>query len=168
MHRTILYGLLGLFLTFGALTRHMQAEDGEQVRTWGRGFFAPGVVVDDWGSSASYFAMGVGGEGRLGDAPVLLSLDLAWLAPYRSLGNGFGEFCPGLGYSFGSGRTQPFINGGYTLFFREGTASGLFFGGGVNHWINDHVGIGFEARDAVAVIDGTAHFIQFRANVLFH
>ena len=166
MNRAILYGLLVSWLTIGAFAQ--DNGDKTDVGSWGRGFFAPGFVASEWGAAASYYALGFGGEGRLGGGPAAVTLDLAWLAPYDSLSDGIGEFCPGMGYYFGKGRTQPFVNGGYTLFFRDAAASGIFFGGGVNHWINDHLGIGFEARDALLLQGTSEHFIQLRANFLFH
>jgi hypothetical protein len=55
---------------------------------------------------------------------------------------------PGVVYNFSRGKkTMPFVTAGYTLFFRSGAAHGFYFGGGVNRWIGENVGIRIEGRN---------------------
>jgi hypothetical protein len=64
---------------------------------------------------------------------------------------------------------EPFITGGYTLFFRSGTANGYNFGGGVNYWFSRHVGLRLEGRDSVWVNAGAPdlNFVGFRVGLSF-
>ena len=162
MNRNLLFVVVVSFLTLQPLAQ--SSDDGIDPHSWGRVFFAPGVSTR---GSYSTLLMGVGGEGRIAGGPVAASVDVGWLAPSGSLGGGIGTLAPGAGYYFGHGRTRPFVNGGYTLFFREGAANGFFFGGGINHWMRERWGLGFEVRDEVfGVRYRDQHFVQFRFNVL--
>jgi hypothetical protein len=64
-------------------------------------------------------------------------------------------------------RLEPFVTGGYTLFFRSGTTNGANFGGGVNYWFKNRVGLRFEVRDTLSVEVRTVHFVGFRVGVTF-
>jgi hypothetical protein len=64
-------------------------------------------------------------------------------------------------------RVEPFVTGGYTLFFRWGAANGFNFGGGVNYWLKDHIGLRFEVRDTVWTSGGLIHYLGFRIGVTF-
>ena len=166
MRRSILYVLVISFLTAGGFAQ----SNGTEVhpKAWGRVFFAPGVEAD-WGETASFFAVGTGADVPLFESPLAVSLELAYLAPFSAAGTGLGAFSPGASYSFGHGRTRPFATGGYTLLFRDETASGFYLGGGVNHWMSELWGPGVEVRDAVfSFSDANTHFVQFRANLLLH
>lgn len=93
--------------------------------------------------------------------------DLGYLTPYESLTSGIGIFSPGVVFKFNRGhKTEPFVAGGYSLFFRSGAASGLFFGGGVDHWFGKTIGIRIEGRDQV-LVEENDHFLEARFAVLF-
>lgn len=50
-------------------------------------------------------------------------------------------------------RVTPFVTGGYTLWFRQGSASGVNVGGGVNYWLRDGLGLRAELRDHIPLGD---------------
>jgi hypothetical protein len=56
---------------------------------------------------------------------------------------------------------------GYTLFFRSGTANGFNFGGGVNYWFREHLGLRLEFRDNVSTTWDTEHYLGFRVGLAF-
>ena len=63
----------------------------------------------------------------------------------------------------------PIITGGYTLGFRGGSENLYNFGGGIDYWPKQHVGLRFDVRDHVlpsACCDATAHFLVFRVSLL--
>ena len=62
---------------------------------------------------------------------------------------------------------DPFVDGGYTLFFHSGSANLFHFGGGANFWATRHLGARVELRDQVASYDGTIHYWGFRLGVAF-
>jgi hypothetical protein len=64
-------------------------------------------------------------------------------------------------------KLEPFVTGGYTLFARAGTSSGLNFGGGVNYWFKNHAGLRLELRDNVWTSHVTVHYVDFRVGVTF-
>ena len=83
-----------------------------------------------------------------------------------------GVFAPTAYYHFvrdksKSRRFDPFVDGGYTVFFRDGHLNLGHFGGGANLWASRHVGARIELRDQVATNDGTVHYWGFRLGVAF-
>jgi len=132
----------------------------------GHVFIAPGATSGDGVTATLHF--GIGGDVLVykGLAP---GAEIGYLAPVQSLGDGFGIFSANLSYYFArrQRRLVPFVTGGYSLAFRSGTASGGNFGGGVEYWLRDHVGLRFEFRDHVFSSD-SPHFYGFRFGVAFH
>ncbi len=51
--------------------------------------------------------------------------------------------------------------------FVNGAGSGINFGGGVNYWMKERVGLRFEVRDYIVVLDGVANLVTFRVGILF-
>jgi hypothetical protein len=95
-----------------------------------------------------------------------VAASLGYVSSWEAVGNGIGLFSPGLIYRFRRGeKTEPFADGGYSLFFREGTASGVFFGGGVDRWLGKRFGIRVEGRDHVLVEHNT-HFLEALVAIL--
>jgi hypothetical protein len=82
-----------------------------------------------------------------------------------------GTLSPDVSYHFrprsGEQKLVPFVTGGYTLFFRSGTANGFNFGGGVNYWFREHLGLRLEFRDNVSTTDATVHWLGFRVGLAF-
>jgi hypothetical protein len=71
--------------------------------------------------------------------------------PSSRIGSAIGIFSPNISWHFlkRTGRVSPFITGGYSLFFRDGTSNGFNLGGGVIWWFRDGVGLRLEARDLI-------------------
>ena len=117
--------------------------------------------------------LGGGGEGfftrHLG-----AGADVGYVAPFESFSDGTGTFSPNIVARFkpktAENKVEPFVTGGYTLFFRSGTVSGANFGGGVNWWFKERVGLRLEVRDDVMIPGGdvaTTHFVGFRVGFTF-
>lgn len=135
-----------------------------ETKTWGHFFTAPGVIVSN-GSASSTLHFGAGVEGLLVGG-LGFGTEIGYLAPWKSLGDGIGVFSPGVLYAFERRqKVVPFVTGGYTLFFRQGTSHGVFFGGGVNYWLGKRLGLRFEARDQV-MIECSTHVVEGRVALL--
>lgn len=138
-------------------------------RGYGYVFAAPGVSANEYGSTAT-MQFGVGGEGLI-KGGFGVGGEIGGLAPVQSFSEGFGVFSAGANYHFlnasKSGKVVPFVNGGYTMFFRNGVANGGHFGGGVNYWFKERVGLRFEVRDQVVYEFGNTHFVGFRFGLTF-
>jgi opacity protein-like surface antigen len=142
----------------------LQAAFAQETKNGGQGyvFFAPGVASPGGDGTAH---IGVGGEllfKGFGIGP-----ELGYLTPVQSFGNGLGVFSPNLSYHFRTGKTEPFVTGGYSLFFRDGHAHGYNFGGGLNRWFTDRMGVRVEVRDNVLAEYRDTHFWGFRFGLSF-
>ncbi|MFH1965043.1 MAG: hypothetical protein ABIJ42_05820, partial [Acidobacteriota bacterium] len=109
-----------------------------------------------------------GGIEFLLDGGFGIGLDFGYL---QALGytSGAAVFSAGGLYSFNRDqKTKPFVTAGYSFFLAdEGSANGVFFGGGVNHLIGDNWGIKIEVRDLIANLDKSKqHFLEARFGVL--
>ena len=114
------------------------------------------------GHAYAIFGVGTGG-GKLGD---FLSVggggeafawkqlagggELAYLWPRVSPGSGIGLLSVGPAWHFvnreSPGKLVPFVNGGYALAFRNGTANLWYFGGGATWWFKSRSGLRMEYR----------------------
>jgi hypothetical protein len=110
------------------------------------------------GEGLVYKGLGVGGE-------------IGYLGATRHLNEGFGVFSPNVSYHFlnatKSGKLAPFVTGGYSLLFRSGVGHAVNFGGGVNYWFKDRVGVRLEFRDHVVIYPDLGHFFGFRIGLAF-
>lgn len=145
------------------------SNSGSEHRGYGYVFAAPGVVTDgDYGTATMHF--GVGGEGLI-KGGFGVGAEIGGLAPTQSFNEGFGVLSAGANYHFlkasQSGKVVPFVNGGYTMFFRSGVANGGHFGGGVNYWFKERVGVRFEVRDHIVAEAPGTHFLGFRFGLTF-
>jgi hypothetical protein len=156
---------IALFLLF-SVTTFGQAPEAIPRTGYGYAFFTPGVLVGEGASPTINIGGGAEGliKGGLG-----ASVDLSYLFfPRSGFGEGFGMFSPGMVYQFGRYRkTVPFVSGGYTLAFRQGTENLVYGGGGFNHWFGKRWGLRFEVRDQIAPRDPEYNFLQFRIGLLF-
>ena len=145
------------------------SKSGSDRRGYGYVFAAPGVAASEFGSAATMH-FGVGGEGLI-KGGFGVGGEIGGMAPVESFSSGFGVFSAGANYHFlnasKSGKVVPFVNGGYTMFFRSGVANGGHFGGGVNYWFKERVGLRFEVRDHVVSDFGQTHFVGFRFGLTF-
>lgn len=123
-------------------------------------FFAPGAASCG-GCSNMTLHFGAGGEGIIGKG-VGIGAELGYLAPRESLGDGLGVFSPNGYYHFPGKnkdrKVDPFVTGGYTLFFRSGHGNLWNFGGGVNYWFSRRLGLKVEIRDHIWPEEGTVHY----------
>jgi hypothetical protein len=104
---------------------------------------------DSFGTTALHF--GGGGEFDLYKG-LGLSLDLGYMAPSRGLQEGIGIFSPNGRYAFrhsADSKLIPYITAGYSLLFRRDTANAFNYGGGVDYWFAEKVGLKVEFRDHV-------------------
>ncbi len=135
-------------------------------------FVAPGGNNFSFGSTTGTLHFGGGGEGFLYKG-LAIGAEAGFLAPMKSFSSGFGLLDVDGSYHFiSSNRTKkvvPFITGGYSLLFGSGRAHGLNFGGGVNWWMRDRVGLRLEARDHIFPVSGgpTPQAWEFRIGFSF-
>jgi hypothetical protein len=153
--------LLGV-LCLGMFTS-AQAQQKDS-RGHGYAFFAPGGISD---SSTVWAHVGGGGEAVFGSG-LGVGAEIGYVTPIKSWGDGIGLFSLNGAYHFkNSSKVVPFVTGGYSGFFREGYANGFNFGGGVNYWMKERVGLRFEFRDQVPGNTDLGHVYGFRVGVTF-
>jgi hypothetical protein len=115
---------------------------------------AVSLHVGGGGEGLLYKGFGVGGE-------------IGYFAPFERAGDGFGLGSVNVGYHFNpSQKVVPFVSGGYSVAFRNGSSSGGNVGGGVHFWMKDKVGLRFEFRDHIFSSD-SPHFYSFRVGLNF-
>src|SRR5690349_8483835 len=94
------------------------------------------------GYTTTILHTGIGGEAVLG-AGLGLGAEIGAMGLRRDfVDSAFGVFSPNGYYHFIHGRrvrVDPFITGGYTLFFRYGHANLFNVGGGLNYWFHRHL-----------------------------
>ncbi len=162
--------LMGIVLLFELLPLTAAAQNSEYSKQDGYFYIAPGVRTALHTDTVRAIQAGGGAEGfvtpHLGaelDLGALKASDALWL----------GVFSPNFVARFRvrnvENKVEPFVTGGYTVFFRSGSASGYNFGGGFHYWFSRHVGLRFEARDSVWVTLGAPdlHFVGFRIGMAF-
>ncbi len=127
-------------------------------------FVAPGGVTSG-GYTSMTIQAGAGADIHLVKG-LGLNLELGAVGPRDDFSAVVGMFSPGATWYFRRGKElklEPFVNGGYTLMFREGHANLFYFGGGATYWPVRHAGLRFEFRDQVyAVCCSTSHYWGFR------
>ncbi len=124
----------------------------------GQGYVFQGVgstTYNRWGSVLG--ATGGGGEGVFWKG-LGAGADIGAYYPYRYFRGAIGVANVSAAYHFTAGRDDtkwdPFVVGGYSLFFRSGTANGVHVGGGLTYWFHRHIGARVEFRDQRAVPEG--------------
>jgi hypothetical protein len=122
-------------------------------------FFAPGLSSSG-GSSFTHF--GGGGEALIKRFGV--GGEIGYMSPWGSFSDGVGVFSPNASFYMPTGKLSPFVTGGYTLFFRNGTANGFNYGGGINYWFKERTALRFEVRDNVV---SREHLVGFRVGLTF-
>jgi len=162
-----LWFLTGLSLLLSSLMLSPGYAQSTEKSAWGYGFFGGGGA-SGCGDSEGLIHFGGGMDAALAGG-FGISIEGGYLT-WGGMSEGVGLFSPGVMYAFNRDRkTIPFITGGYSLFFRSGSASGLFFGGGVNHFIGENWGIRVEGRDQLFFESGcTFHNLEARIGVVFN
>ena len=138
------------------------AQDADEHHGQGYAFFAPSVT-----SPGTQGFMHTGGGGEALIKRVGIGGEVGYLAPWRDLRDGIGVGSANGSFNLRPGKVSPFVTGGYSLFFRSGTANGYNFGGGVHYWLSDKTGLRFEVRDNVLPEYKDLHFVGFRVGVTF-
>jgi hypothetical protein len=155
--------LLVLFSVIVLLSGAVLWAQAEPHKRQGQLFGAVGAAVIE-GESSGVFQFGGAFNAYLAGG-LGVTTGLGYAAPFESPGDGIGIFSPGVVYAFNRGnKTIPFVNAGYSLFFREGTAHGFFFGGGVDHWFGENWGLHIEGRDQV-MPEYNYHLIEARFGI---
>ena len=128
---------------------------------YGYALFTPGATLGD--GAAATLTLGAGAEGLV-KGGFGAGADVSYLFyPAGGFNEGFGLFSPSVMYQFNPARkTVPFVTGGYSLAFRDGTLNLIHYGGGFNHWFNNHWGLRFEVRDHIQTRSAEYHLLQFR------
>jgi len=135
-------------------------------RSMGYWFVAPGALT---AGGRSTFTLHAGGGGELAiwkgiSAGVELGAEgqrgnyLDTLMGVASV-NGYYHF-----FDSKTARFDPFVTGGYSLFFRGGTSNLANYGGGLNYWFARHVAVRVEVRDHV---DSQRHYWGVRMGLSF-
>ena len=162
--RNIIIGLILLILAPGAV---LAQTSGNSARGWGYFVGGAGATAGN-GSSAATLQVAGGGEGLVYRG-LGFGAEVGYLAPFEAAGDGFGILSVNPSYHFrnasASGRFVPFVTGGFSLGFRNGTAGGGNFGSGVQYWMKDHVGLRLEFRDHIFSSD-TPHFLDRKSTRL--
>lgn len=101
------------------------------------------------GSFGDFLSAGGGGE-AFAWKQLAGGADVYYFWPHVSPANGIGLLSVGAAWHFVN-RAQPrkvvpFVNGGYGLAFRNGTANLWYAGGGVTWWFASHAGLRVELR----------------------
>ena len=167
MKRKSLLRLLAYsLLIFLFATSSAEAQSTREANSQGYLFVAPGGVRSGDGT----LHLGGGAEGILTNSGSV-GAELGYLTPLESLKDGLGVFSLNGGYHFKSasrsGKAVPFLTAGYAGFFRRGYANGFNYGGGVNYWFKERVGLRFEFRDHVLLESGSTHFLNARIGFVF-
>ena len=169
--RPIIFALLQVVLFSLAAAAQTVAPSAKQTSSnngygYGYVFAAPGVAS----GGTPTFHIGGGGEGILKNG-LGIGAEIGYIGPIGELGNGFGVFSVNGSYHFlkenKSDKVAPLVTGGYTGFFRGGYINGVNFGGGINYWFKERVGLRFELRDNVFAQGGATHLLNIRVGVTF-
>jgi hypothetical protein len=148
---------IAILLTLGPAVALAQSSSGYL-------FVAPGGVTSG-GYTSMTIQAGAGADVHLVKG-LGLNMEIGAVGPREDYSQAVGMFSPGATWYFRKGKElkfEPFVNGGYTLMFREGHANLAYFGGGANYWAARRVGLRMEFRDHVySPYSGAAHFWGFR------
>jgi hypothetical protein len=161
--------VLFLGLSIFAFAGDLKNERENTSRAAGQGyvFFAPGAIVAK-GSSPGLAQFGGGGEALIYKGAGI-GAELSYVTPWSSYSAGIGLFSLDGSYHFARSRKiSPFVTGGYSLAFRQGHINLVNFGGGVNCWISNRIGIRLELRDHVNRNTGmTIQYLTARIGLSF-
>lgn len=155
-------------IILGFSWQSVQAQTPDGGRTMFRAVGGLGFITAD--GTDGIFNVGFGGEALVYKG-LAVGADVGYLGPLESAGEGFGNLNVNGSYHFFNGQSTqkwtPFVTGGYTLFFRDGTANLFNIGGGVTYWINPSKGLRFEVRDQIWSDDGAYHYVSFNVGFVF-
>jgi hypothetical protein len=162
--------LISTALLLIALSLSALAQTSNSSRGQGYFFVAPGVTEGNSRLSAgASFHIGGGGEGFVYKG-LGVGAEIGAVGPLSDFSNQyFGMGSVNLSYHFLPSATEPklepFVNLGYTLFFRAGVTHGGHAGFGLNRWLNKNIALRFEIRDHVEFAANRGHLLDFRIGV---
>jgi len=163
MHRLLLVSV-SLF----AMSVLAHGQESPEPRALAHVFFGGGGTFAE-GNAAGTLQVGGGGEGRIYKG-LGAGAELGYLFPRQAAGDGLGILSTNGFYRFTNSsspqKVTPFVTAGYSLGFRDGTINMANFGGGVDYWVRDRMGLRLEVRDHVWTGDPTAHFLMFRVGLV--
>jgi hypothetical protein len=156
-----------LIITLLMISTPVVAFGQSQGERRGWGYAVAGVVGTAVSNAGPRFTVGGGGE-VLFYRGLGIGGDLSYVTAPDPTGNGIGMGSIDLAYHFNrGGKVAPFVTGGASAAFNGGgSAGGGNFGGGIQYWPKDHVGVRFEVRDHIFSID-SPHFYTIRVGVTF-
>lgn len=145
-------------------------EQKKQEKALGQGylFVAPGATLYK-GEMAGNFQYGGGGEINLYKG-LGVGGEIGYLSSIRSMRAGVGVFSVNGLYSFKIDRRDklvPFITGGYSMRCRHRFEDAINFGGGINYWLSDKIGLRIEIRDYFHPKHLETHMVQSRIGIAF-
>jgi hypothetical protein len=165
--RRIIFVVLLMAMASGAALAQTPQPSNREFRAQGYGYVGPGAFTADSDTLLHY---GIGGEGLI-KGGFGAGAEIGGFARSGRIDRGFGVFSPNVSYHFlkasRSGKLVPFVTGGYTLFFASGVDNGVNFGGGVNYWFKERVGLRIEVRDHWLVPTSEFHAIGVRFGIAF-
>jgi len=145
--------------------------EGVEHRGQGYVFFAPGgILAEETQVGTAHF--GGGGEFLLYKG-IGIGSEAGYLTPWRNFSNGIGLVSVNGSYHFlRNGKVSPFVTAGYSVAFRSGHVNLVNFGGGINWWVRERIGIRLEVRDNMyseSPFDGThrIHYLGGRIGLSF-
>ena len=129
-------------------------------------FYAP-TALHNFRSTNAGHTLG-GGYDHVFWRGVGVAGDVGWLWTGDRFSSGVGIGSLNGSYHFASRqKLDPFATAGYGFLFRSGTVNMANFGGGVNWWLQDNLGLRFEVRDHSDFRSRSQHFISFRLGLSF-
>jgi len=159
--------LIGTILLIGLLPLLAAAQGSDYSRGHGYFYVAPGVRGGYDEPGVATFQVGGGAEGFF-TRSLGVGVDVGGLRWFEQ--DWFVAVSPNFVLRFRAKRDEnklePFVTAGGTVFTGY-YGNGLNFGGGVNYWFTDHVGLRLEARDSFEWEADRAHFVAFRIGLTF-
>lgn len=130
-------------------------------------FAAPGGISSSGRTSATLH-VGAGGEGVFRSG-IGAGAEVGYLGTDSGFRYGVGVLSPNGYFHFAHRRRlDPYVTGGYTLFFRGEHLNLFNLGGGVNWWFRDRLGVKAEFRDHIsAQSSNSTHYWGFRFGLVF-
>jgi hypothetical protein len=94
--------------------------------------------------------------------------EVGGIGALQESGGGLGLLSANGSYHFARQRkVSPFLTGGYSSVFGHGQRNLVNFGGGMNYWLRERIGLRLEIRDHIYA-DGTGrHLLGFRIGFAF-
>ncbi len=147
-------------------------EVGPESHGHGYAFFAGGAATTFSCRSCTFGTIHVGGGGEATFYKGLgIGAEAGYLVPAEDTSSGLGLASLNAVYIFrgkGRSRIEPFLTGGGTVGFAAGGAfGGINFGGGIQYWMRNRIGLRFEFRDHVPTQSLNSHLFEGRVGISF-